>query len=143
MDRKQHRIIDFVLIGFMFLFICNVLSGCFLLPWNIKEYKRPLLKSINIDSNNIVTIILDNTNKRKRIGDIYHGELYYYISIDEYEESETEIIIKVDISEYREKFEEGNQYRIKIYWFGGRLFLESIYQNGQFTVLDENYVNGI
>ena len=53
-----------------------------------KEFNRPLLKSINIDANNIVTIVLDNTNKYKHFGDIYEMRLFYLVPIFAYEENE-------------------------------------------------------
>lgn len=86
----------------MILFIFNVLGGGDLLPWNKKEVERPLLKSISIDTSDVVTIVLDNTNKRKPIGKIYEFDLFYLVPIFEYEENENEIIIKEDISEYKE-----------------------------------------
>ena len=143
MDRKQYRIIHYILLFFMLLIICSVLSGCFLLSWNRKEFKKPLLKSICVDEKNIVTIVLDNTNKLKRIGEIHSMELVYLGSILKYEMNAAEIIIKKDISKYADKFKEGDQYKIAIKWFGGHLFLKTIYQNGQFIVLDEHYTNGI
>lgn len=140
MDRKQYKIIT-ILIGLFF--ITFVFSGCFIIKRNTKEFKKPLLKSIYIDSNNIVTIILDNSNQLKKIGEIHAMKLFYYASIIEYEKRENEIIIKRDISEYKEKFIEDNQYRIEIKWYGGHLFLETIFQNGQFTVLKEKYLDRI
>ena len=140
MDRKQYKIIT-ILIGL--LFITFVFSGCFIIKRNTKEFKKPLLKSIYIDSNNIVTIILDNSNQLKKIGEIHAMKLFYYASIIEYEKRENEIIIKRDISEYKEKFIEDKQYRIEIKWYGGHLFLETIFQNGQFTVLKEKYLDRI
>lgn len=86
----------------MILFIFNVLGGGVLLPCNKKEVERPLLKSISIGTSDVVTIVLDNTNKRKPIGKIYELDLFYLIPIFEYEENENEIIIKEDISEYKE-----------------------------------------
>lgn len=143
MDRKQHRIINFVLLGLIFLFVCNVLTGCLLLPWNRKEFKKPLLKSIYKDDEKIVTIILDKNNKVKKIGQIYEIEIYYIEDISELIENENEIIIKQDVSDYVEKLYENQPYKIQIKWFGGHLFLKTIYQNGQFIVLDEHYTNGI
>ncbi|MBR6295072.1 MAG: hypothetical protein IKR40_01175 [Treponema sp.] len=140
MDRKQYKIIT-ILIGLFF--ITFVFSGCFIIKRNTKEFKKPLLKSIYIDSNNIVTIILDNSNQLKKIGEIHAMKLFYYASIIEYEKRENEIIIKRDISEYKEKFIEDKQYRIEIKWYGGHLFLETIFQNGQFTVLKEKYLDRI
>ena len=140
MDRKQYKIIT-ILIGLFF--ITFVFSGCFIIKRNTKEFKKPLLKSIYIDSNNIVTIILDNSNQLKKIGEIHALKLFYYASIIEYEKRENEIIIKRDISEYKEKFIEDKQYRIEIKWYGGHLFLETIFQNGQFTVLKEKYLDRI
>ncbi len=140
MDRKQYKIIT-ILIGLFF--IAFVFSGCFIIKRNTKEFKKPLLKSIYIDSNNIVTIILDNSNQLKKIGEIHAMKLFYYASIIEYEKRENEIIIKRDISEYKEKFIEDKQYRIEIKWYGGHLFLETIFQNGQFTVLKEKYLDRI
>ena len=55
-----------------------------------------------IDTSDVVTIVLDNTNKRKPIGKIYEFDLFYLVPIFEYEENENEIIIKEDISEYKE-----------------------------------------
>lgn len=86
----------------MILFIFNVLGGGILLPWNRKEVERTLLKSISIDTSDVVTIILDNANKRKPIGKIYELDLFYLVPIFEYEENENEIIVKEDISEYKE-----------------------------------------
>ena len=140
MDRKQYKIIT-ILIGLFF--ITFVFSGCFIIKRNTKEFKKPLLKSIYIDSNNIVTIILDNSNQLKKIGEIHAMKLFYYASIIEYEKRENEIIITRDISEYKEKFIEDKQYRIEIKWYGGHLFLETIFQNGQFTVLKEKYLDRI
>lgn len=86
----------------MILFIFNVLGGGILLPWNRKEVERTLLKSISIDTSDVVTIILDNANKRKPIGKIYELDLFYLVPIFEYEENENKIIVKEDISEYKE-----------------------------------------
>ena len=47
------------------------------------------------------------------------------------------------ISEYKEKFTEDRQYDIGIKWYGGHLYLETIYKEGQFTVLDEHYTDKI
>ncbi|MBR4387552.1 MAG: hypothetical protein IKP51_13655 [Treponema sp.] len=127
----------------MILFIFNVLSGGNLLPWNRKEFERPLLKSISIDSGDVVTIVLDNTHKRKAIGKNYELDLFYLVPIFEYEENENEIIIKEDISEYKEKFTEASRYELEIKWYGGHLFLEAIYKEGQFRILDERYTNRI
>ncbi|MBQ2206052.1 MAG: hypothetical protein II413_02480 [Treponema sp.] len=127
----------------MILFIFNVLSGGNLLPWNRKEFERPLLKSISIDSGDVVTIVLDNTNKRKAIGKNYELDLFYLVPIFEYEENENEIIIKEDISEYKEKVTEDSRYELEIKWYGGHLFLEAIYKEGQFRILDERYTNRI
>lgn len=140
MDRKQHKIIYFLFSLFIFSF---VLSGCFLMKRRSKEFNRPLLKSINIDANNIVTIVLDNTNKYKHFGDIYEMRLFYLVPIFSYEENEAEIILKENISDYKEKFYEDCDYRIEIKWYGGHLFLETVFQNGQFTVLKEKYLDRI
>ncbi|MBP5438964.1 MAG: hypothetical protein J6Y30_13390 [Treponema sp.] len=145
MDRKRHKIIYYALIFLllMILFIFNFLTGGNLLPWNRKEFERPLLKSISIDSSDVVTIVLDNANKRKPIGKIYDLDLFYLVPVFEYEENENEIIVKEDISEYKEKFTEDRQYDIGIKWYGGHLYLETIYKEGQFTVLDEHYTDKI
>ncbi|MBP5575353.1 MAG: hypothetical protein J6X67_01105 [Treponema sp.] len=144
MDRKRHKIIYYALIFLLIiLFIFNVLTGGNLLPWNRKEFERPLLKSISIDSSDVVTIVLDNTNKRKPIGEIYDLDLFYLDPVFEYEENENEIIVKEDISEYKEKFTEDRLYDIGIKWYGGHLYLETIYKEGQFTVLDEHYTDKI
>ena len=142
MDREQHRIISHILFQ-LILFSSFAFSSCFLIKRNSEDYKKPLVKSINIDSNDIVTIILDNTNKSKRIGEIHTIDLYYFFSILEYEKNEREVIIKKDISDCKEKFTENSNYRIEINWFGGHLFLKTVFQNGQFTVLNESYTNGI
>ena len=74
---------------------------------------------------------------------IYDLKLFYLVPVFEYEENENEIIIKEDISEYKEKFTEDGQYDIGIKWYGGHLYLETIYKDGQFTVLDEDYADKI
>ncbi len=140
MDRKQYKIIT-ILIGLFF--IAFVFSGCFIIKRNTKEFKKPLLKSIYIDSNNIVTIKLDKTNEYKHFGEIYEMRLFYLVPIFAYEENETEITLKEDISDYKDKFYDGCDYRIEIKWYGGHLFLETIFQNGQFTVLKEKYLDRI
>ena len=113
------------------------------MPRNLKEFKKPLLKSINIDSNNVVTIVLDNTNKSKPIGEIHELKLFYRVDVLNYERNNNEIIIIQDISEYKENFTEDRRYKLEINWFGGHLFLETIYKNGQFIVVDEHYTNRI
>ena len=142
MDREQHRIISHILFQ-LILFSSFAFSSCFLIKRNSEDYKKPLVKSINIDSNDIVTIILDNTNKSKRIGEIYELKLFYRTSLFNYETNENVITIKKNISDYKEKFYEDCQYRIEVKWFGGHLFLETVFQNGQFTVLNESYINRI
>ena len=141
MERMRRKIICPVL--FFLLLFSLVFSGCFLMPRNLKEFKKPLLKSINIDSNNIVTIVLDNTNKSKPIGEIHELKLFYRVDVLKYERNNNEIIIIQDISEYKEKFTEDRRYKLEINWFGGHLFLETIYKNGQFIVVDEHYINRI
>ena len=146
MDRKQHKITPEKFIFLIILVFSLVPSGCcflFLMPRYGKDFKKPLVKSISIDSNNIVTIILDNANKSKRIGEIHALDLLSFSSVLEYEKNDDEIIIKKDISKYKEKLTEDNQYRIEIKWYGGHLFLETVFQNGQFTVLKEKYLDRI
>lgn len=143
MDRRQHRIIRYTFFSRIILLFSLVFSGCFLIKANGKDFKKSLVKSINIDSNNVVTIVLDNTNKSKRIGEIYELKLFYRTSLFNYETNENVITIKKNISDYKEKFYEDCQYRIEVKWFGGHLFLETVFQNGQFTVLNESYINRI
>jgi hypothetical protein len=138
MDFKRYGIKAVIFIFFaLFSFIsiyCYIPS---------KEHKKPLLKSIYMDEKNLVTIILDKTNKSKKIGQIHELKIYYREDVSELEENENEIIIKKDVSDYVDKFYENCPYKIEINWFGGHLFLETIFQNGQFTVLKEKYLDRI
>lgn len=83
MDREQRRMIYLTFIFFFILFFFFIFSGCFLITVNSKDFKKPLVKSINIDSNDVVTIVLDNTNKTKPIGKIHNLVLFYHVSIFE------------------------------------------------------------
>lgn len=139
MDRKQYKIINNIFCFLIISLFSIIFTSCFLIERNSKEYKRPLLKSINVDANNVVKIVLDNTNEYKKFGQIHEVRLIYLIPVFEYEENENEIILKEDISEYKERFQEDGKYRIEINWFGGHLFIDTEYKNGQFSVLEEHF----
>ena len=138
MDFKRYGIKEII---FAFFVLSSFSLICCYIP--SKDYKQPLLKSIYIDEEKNVTIILDNTNKSKKIGQIFELKIYYREDISELEENENEIIIKNSISDYVEKLHENCTYKIEINWYGGHLFLDTIYKDGQFLVLDEHYINRI
>ena len=142
MDRKRHKLNDTICFLLVLLFFILVFFVCYFCSQSRKDSKQPLLKSINIDSNNIVTIILDKTNEAKRIGIIHGLEIYQLSSTFDLEENEDEIIIKKDISNYKEKFCENCNYKIEIKWYGGQLNLYTLYENDQFTILKESYGEG-
>lgn len=105
------------------------------------DYKKNLVKEISV-SNDIVTIVLDNTNKSKSIGTLNMLEIYYIN--DAYPEYEGDnIILKENISEYKDKFYENCEYPFTITWFGGSLLIKTIYTNNSFEIISEEYINGI
>lgn len=115
---------------FAFIFIsCN------------SEYKKNLVKEISVN-NDVVTIILDNTNKSKPIGTLNTLEIYYINDAHpEYENNN--IILKEDISEYKDKFYDNCEYPFTITWFGGSLMIKTIYNNNFFEIISEEYINKI
>ena len=99
---------------------------------------KPLLKYIGIENNELI-IKLDNTNRKKGIGEILAIDFIQRIYIRNYERNNEEVIIHEDISYLLDKLQENTEYKIVIEWFGGYLRVNTLYENGEFKVLDEDY----
>ena len=141
MDFKRYEIekIIFIIVFFVFpfLFVC-----CFIFD---NDVKGELVKSITMDENYLLTIVLDNSNHKKKIGNVYNIELNgcVRLGVDEVRETKTEITVSKEIINCRDCFYDNEECKFKIAWPGGRILVTTIYKDGQFTILKESYVNRI
>lgn len=133
MDLERYEIkIKICIVSFFLLSF--LLIGC-------KENKNTLVKSIDMDGNYVLKIVLDNTNSNKKIGKIKNLELNSVVrlGIDNIEETETEIILTKAIVNSRDCFYDNEEYKFNVAWYGGQLNIYTLYKDGQFTILKESY----
>lgn len=144
MDRKQYEVVKYSLplviiaIVFSFKFFKN----------KEPSYSSKITKSINVENNYIITIILDNSNEKKKIGTFNSLDLIFKYRIDSddllyYEKNDKEVIIKDDLSAVINKYVDNDDYTFKLDWYGGNLRIRTLYKNGQFEILEEHYSAGI
>lgn len=144
MDRKRYEVVKYSLplviiaIVFSFKFFKN----------KEPSYSSKITKSINVENNYIITIILDNSNEKKKIGTFNSLDLIFKYRIDSddllyYEKNDKEVIIKDDLSAVINKYVDNDDYTFKLDWYGGNLRIRTLYKNGQFEILEEHYSAGI
>ncbi len=142
MDRKRYEmrnlfLIVFSLLSFIVLFF--LLNNFF-----NNDSKQQITKSISLN-NCQLTIKLDNTNSKKRIGSIKDLHLNYVVGlgIQTINKTESEITLCNDIETVMDCFYDNEECVFTVSWFGGNLKIRTLYKNGQFEILDEYYANGI
>ncbi len=99
---------------------------------------KQVVKYIGIENNEII-IKLDNTNRRKGIGEVRAIDFLQRIYIRNYKRNNDEVIIQENITDLIDKLQDNTEYEIDIDWFGGYLEVYTLYQNGIFEVLNEKY----
>lgn len=139
MDFKRNEIRKIIISIISLLVLLILLFYCFIPS---EEQKRPLVKSIILDEKYLLTIVLDNLNSKKRIGNVDNIELngVVRLGVDKVKEAESEVILLTDVINCRDCFYDNEKYRFNVEWPGGRVLIWSIYKDGEFTVLDESYL---
>ena len=148
MDRKRYGLIKKICCAFISIFL--FLTLFFIWKNNISNsgWKKQLTKSITLDQYNVITIVVDNSNKAKRIGEFNHLDLVFHTpwemeNLLYYEKNDVEIIIKDDLSDVINKYIDNEEYLFRLSFFGGNLRIRTIYKNGQFEILNEYYSGGV
>ncbi len=105
--------------------------------------KPSITESIIIENNELI-ITLNNTIPKRRIGNVddllLNGGIDLKLSVKRSDET---VIIISDITNHMDCFYDDEECKFKIKWPGGRILITAIYKDGQFTILNEGYINRI
>lgn len=131
MDSK--RVVVFFALSFIFFSSCNKRKNA--------EPKIIVFQSCEI-KDNVISIRLKNSHD-KPIGKINYVDIYKGFIPDDVVYDENEVLINEDFSWACFDFNNGEEYKIYIRWFGGSLTVKTVYENNCFRMLSERYINKI
>jgi hypothetical protein len=126
---------DFKRVVVLFVFCFIFFSSCN--KQNNTEPKITVFQSCEINDN-ILLVKLKNSHD-KPIGEINYMEIYKGFIPDEVIYDENEVLIKEDLTWANFHFNNEEECKIYIRWFGGSLTVNAVYIDKKFRAINERY----